>query len=90
VEAYEKYGDRVAFLGVAGRDDPAAMEAFLVDYGVGGFPHAVDDSGDLWRWFDVTYQPAWVFLNDSGEVTSHRGPLFGSDLFARLDDLLAA
>lgn len=65
------------------------MRAFVEEHGLGAMSHAVDDDGDLWARFGVAYQPAWVFVDDGGQVETVAGALYGDGLTQRLEDLLA-
>ncbi|MDX1658846.1 MAG: hypothetical protein R3343_08505 [Nitriliruptorales bacterium] len=63
------------------------MQDFVSRHGVGAFPHAVDEDGSLWAMYDVSYQPAWAFVNQDGEVRVHAGPLYDEGLEEALADL---
>lgn len=84
------YADQVEFLGVGGRGDIAEMQGFVSDTGTGGFPHVVDESGDIWTSFEVSYQPAFAFIDDDGTVTVHVGTLGADALTERVDELVAS
>ena len=81
------YGDRVDFVGVAGRDDLSAMNEFIDTFDVGAFEHAVDSDGSVWRDFEISTQPSFVFMDADGETTTHVGALGVDGLSERLDDL---
>jgi hypothetical protein len=53
---------------VPGNDSTDAMQAFVDEHGL-AFPQAVTEDGSLWARFGVAYQPAWVFVDDSGKST---------------------
>jgi hypothetical protein len=78
----------VAFVGVPGNDSIDNMRAFVDEFGL-GFPQAVTEDGSLWARFDVAYQPAWVFVDDSGETTLVPYELPEDELERVLDDLIA-
>jgi thiol-disulfide isomerase/thioredoxin len=59
---------RVTFVGVAGRGPVKDMKRFVDDTGVGGFEHVVDDDGSRWTRFEVSYQPAYVFVDAQGRA----------------------
>lgn len=81
----------MALLSIAGRDDVDTMQEFVQRHELGGlFPHLADPPGDLWARFEVPYQPAWVFIDDSGEVTRNIGALTEEELAARLQELAAS
>ncbi|HVF08662.1 MAG TPA: hypothetical protein VNC60_08805 [Actinomycetota bacterium] len=72
-----------------GNDSAENMQAFVDEYGL-GFQQAVTESGSLWAHFGVAYQPAWVFVDDSGETTVVPYELGRDDLEATLDELIAS
>ena len=74
---------------MAGKSEQAAMEAFVEQFGVGAFPHVIDDDGSLWAEFDVSSQPAFAFIDDDGTITVHNGPLGAEELTARVEELRA-
>ncbi|MET0800758.1 MAG: hypothetical protein ABWZ53_06280 [Actinomycetota bacterium] len=82
------YEDRVAFVGVPGNDSRDAMQAFVDEFGL-TFPQAVTEDGSLWSRFGVAYQPAWVFVDDSGETTLVPYELPEAQLERTLDRLTA-
>lgn len=86
---HEIYGDQVNFVGVAGRDELAAINEFIETLSVGGFEHAVDGDGSLWSSYDITTQPSFVFIHDDGEASTYVGALGVDGLQERLDALLA-
>ncbi|MBT8208297.1 MAG: hypothetical protein KJO18_08495 [Acidimicrobiia bacterium] len=63
------------FFGVAGRDELAAINDFITTLDVGSFKHAVDDDGTLWSSYGITTQPSFIFMDDSGDMTTHVGAL---------------
>lgn len=71
-----------------GNDSSDNMRAFVDEFGL-GFPQAVTEDGSLWARFDVAYQPAWVFVDDSGETTLVPYELPKDELERVLDDLIA-
>lgn len=82
------YEGKVAFIGMAGNDTEPPMRGFVEQYGL-AFPQAVSEDGSLWGRFGVPGQPAWVFVDDSGEYEVHVGPYGQAELEARLDELIA-
>lgn len=66
--AAAELGDDVQIVGVAGRGEVPEMEAFVDDTGTGELQHLVDDDGSIWRGYGVTSQPAFAFVDASGEV----------------------
>ncbi len=83
--------EELAFVTVGGRSgDPAAMADFVADVGFDNETNVADLSGDIWARFEVTLQPAYAFVDDSGTVEIVSGPLDKDDLGARIDALLAS
>ena len=77
-------------MGIAGRGELEPIRAFISDLGVDAFPHAVDESGELWATFGVPTQPAWAFIAADGELETVIGGLGADALAERLDALVAA
>lgn len=75
-------------IGVAGRDELAAIQGFIDQRGVAGFPHIVDETGDVWSSFDVRSQPAYVFVDDDGTL-ENTGSLSEASLVERVEALIA-
>ena len=75
------------FVGVAGRDELAAINDFITTLDVGSFEHAVDDDGTLWSSYGITTQPSFIFMDDSGEMVTHVGALGIEGLSNRLSAL---
>jgi len=44
------------------------MRNFVSEFGVGEFDHIIDEEQSVWASYDVRTQPAFTFINDSGEV----------------------
>ena len=86
---HEIYGEQVNFVGVAGRDELAAINEFIDTLDVSGFEHAVDDDGSLWANYGITTQPSFVFINDDGQESTHVGALGVAGLQEGLDALVA-
>ena len=86
-EMQRKFGDRVQFVGVPELGEVPAMQRFVADTGLGGFPHVVDADGKLWERFGVPAQPAFAFVARDGTVEVSIGKLSPGDLSARVDRL---
>ncbi len=86
-EAVQAYGDRVMIVGMAGHDTDEAHQAFVDEHGLGEMLHVVDEDGSLWSQYGVSYQPAWVFIDEDGTVELVAGGLY-DDLDARLQALV--
>lgn len=85
----ERYAGRLNVVGIAGLGKVEDMKRFVAQTGVGGFTHAVDADGSLWRGFGVIGQPSFAFVHPDGEVEVVPGSLSPADLERRIDDLLA-
>ena len=72
-----------------GNDSTEHMRSFVDEFGL-GFPQAVTEDGSLWARFGVAYQPAWVFVDNSGETTVVPYELERADLERTLDELIAS
>lgn len=88
-EAVAAFGDEITFVGIAGHDTDDAHRAFVEEHGLDRMVVLVDDDGSLWAQYDVSYQPAWVFVNQDGEVTQVAGGLY-DDLDDHLEALVDA
>ncbi len=75
-------------IGVAGRDGLGPIQEFIDFQMVGGFPHIVDESGEIWSGFDVRSQPAFIFINDDGTVSDPTGSLNEEELNIRMQALV--
>lgn len=85
-----KYDGQVEIIGVAGRDELAAIQAFVSDLDVGSVTHVVDDELEIWGAYGVRSQPTFAFLNDDGTVDVRGGSLGVEGLSDRIDGLLAS
>ncbi len=81
---------KVEFIGVAARDELAAMQGFVSEYQVDSFPHLADLDASLWRRFDVTRQPAYAFISPDGSVEVVKDQLSEAQLADRLRQLTAS
>lgn len=86
---HEQYGNEISFVGVAGRDRIEPIVSFVEEFSVDAFPHAIDDTGEIWQTFGIFTQPSFAFIDDDGTVTTHMGPLGIDGLSSRLSDLAA-
>lgn len=86
-EALRVHGDEVTFVGMAGHDTDDAHRAFVEEHGLGDMLHVVDEDGSLWAQYGVSYQPAWVFIDEDGTTEVVAGGLY-DDLDARLRALV--
>lgn len=87
-EAVDRFGDEVTFIGIPGHDSVEAHQAFVDEHDLNDIAHAVDDDqASLWSRYGVSYQPAWVFIDDGGDVEVVAGGLYDG-LEARVQDLV--
>ena len=86
----QQFEGRARIIGVASRDSIEQMEAFVADTGVDTFPHAADVDGDVWEFYGISSQPAFVFINDDGTFDTRLGSLDEDGLTERVEQLLAS
>lgn len=87
-KAVDRFGDEVTFIGIPGHDSVEAHQAFVDEHDLNGIAHAVDDDqASLWSRYGISYQPAWVFIDDGGDVEVVAGGLYDG-LEARVQDLI--
>jgi hypothetical protein len=77
----------IQFLGVSWRDSEDAMAAFIEEFDLGSFDHVNDADEALFAHFGIPYQPAWVFIDPSGETATLHGAIPEPELRRILDDL---
>jgi thiol-disulfide isomerase/thioredoxin len=83
-----EFDGRAQVVGVAGLDSAEAMKGFVDKAGVGAFPHLADETGDIWRKFEITEQSVYVLLDQDG-IPVYTGNLPGGQGLAdKLGDLL--
>ena len=85
-----QFEGRARIIGVASRDTIEQIEAFVADTGVHTFPHAADIDGDVWEFYGIGSQPAFVFINDDGTFDTRLGSLDEDGLTERVEQLLAS
>lgn len=87
--AYERYGDRVQFLGVNAKDSLTEAKEKWAEWDL-GYPSVRDETGKIYSDFGLTGQPETFFVDADGRLVEHvAGPLFEDDLtllLERLDD----
>ncbi|MFD0888127.1 TlpA family protein disulfide reductase [Streptosporangium algeriense] len=83
----QKYGDRVAFVGVAGLDkSKEAMDRFVSRTGTSGIFQLDDRTGALYKHFKVTSQSSYLIVNAEGGTRSAVGPLDEAELSSLIDE----
>jgi thiol-disulfide isomerase/thioredoxin len=85
--AAKENAGKVQFLGVAARDQVAAMKKFVERYGLGSFPHLADMDAAVWKRFGVVEQPAHAFITADGTVTMELRQLPTDELLERVRTL---
>ncbi|MFJ8962563.1 redoxin domain-containing protein [Lentzea sp. NPDC102401] len=80
-------GGKVTFLGVAALDQVPAMQQFVQRFGLQSFQHVADVDSAVWKRFGVTAQPAYAFIDASGQVEVVTSQLSEDDLRQRLGRL---
>jgi peroxiredoxin len=63
----ERYGDDVAFLGIAGSDKPAPLKSFVGDHEV-GYPVGIDPDLAIWKRYAIRTPPAVVLVSRGGRL----------------------
>nr|MDT0660675.1 redoxin family protein [Micromonospora sp. DSM 115978] len=66
------HAERVNIVGVAGLGEEKAMREFVTEFEIEAVTQLNDQTGEIWRRFEVTEQSTYVFLDRSGTMT-HRG-----------------
>ncbi len=84
------FDGQVELIGVAGRGEVGEMQDFVADTETGSLPHIIDAEGTIWSDFGVSAQPAFAFIDDSGEVEVFVGTLGAEGLTERMEALTAA
>lgn len=89
VGAVSRANPAVTFIGVGAQDEASAMREFVENYPVSGFTHLADTDGSVWARFGVTYQPAYAFIDPSGDIDVVKASLSQADLSERVRALSA-
>jgi hypothetical protein len=84
--ASTKFADKVQVVGVAWSGSDNDYAAFIERHKL-SFVNLDDTAGDIYRKYEIPYQPAWVFVDTDGSVTTRRGALSESDLEEVLTEL---
>jgi hypothetical protein len=75
-EVARRYGDRVAFVGVAGLDDSGdRLRRFVARTRTAGITQLDDRTGRLYAHFAVTTHSSFLFMTRGGRTTRDYGPL---------------
>jgi hypothetical protein len=73
---------------MSGRAEAGDIDAFIAEFGLDGFPHTIDESGDLWAGYGVVGQPAWVFIDAEGSAEVVSGSLGEDAIVERIEALI--
>ena len=65
------------------------MQRFVSEYGVSALDHIADESGSIWADYGVTSQPAFVFIDATGEAETIISSLGPEGLAEKIADLTA-
>ncbi|GAA4917182.1 redoxin domain-containing protein [Streptomonospora salina] len=84
-ETAERYEGEVEFIGVAGQGEPDAMAEFVESTGTGGMRHIIDEDGSIWSGFEVTTQPSFSFLRNSGSFLTYTGTMTDQEIDERVE-----
>lgn len=88
--AWERYGDRVAFVGIDIWDNERSARAYLAEVGA-RYPSGPDRSGELAIEYGVSGVPESLFIARDGRIArKYVGPLTDDQLTRLLNELLAA
>jgi hypothetical protein len=60
------------------------MAEFTAEFGLNGFDHVADLTGQIWVVFGVSAQPSFVFINDDGTIKRHVGGMTPQELDAQM------
>jgi peroxiredoxin len=77
----------VTFIGVASRDRLTAIKQFATRYGLDASTELADLDGAVWRHFEITSPPAFVFIAATGATQIVREAVSTEVLGARFDAL---
>ena len=88
--AWQKYGDRVQFLGINYQDQEADALAFIEEFGH-GFPSGADPRGEVGLDFGLFGLPATYFVDPEGTIRSVKiGEISADELESNIQGLLTA
>ena len=83
-----RFAGKVNVIGVAGLDKAGPIRKFVDEHNVGMFPNVCDESGAVWKHFQVKSQSTYVLLDATGKVR-YRGYLDREGLRSRVAKLSA-
>ncbi|MDK1348776.1 redoxin domain-containing protein [Streptomyces sp. 378] len=83
-----RFKGKANVIGVAGLDTPQAMKDFVTDTEVGAFPNLSDESGKIWKKFEITQQSVYVVLDKDGKTVFTGSLPAGKGLAGKLGPLV--
>ena len=85
--AVDQHASKVNIVGVAGLDTASAMPEFVRLAKLEGMTHLADETGTVWKRFEVAAQSIFVFIDASGRMT-FRGRLDADEIPGRVAALI--
>jgi peroxiredoxin len=85
-DAARRFAGKVNVVGVGGLDKAGPIRNFVSEQNIGSFPNVCDESGAVWKHFQVTSQSTYVLIDATGKVR-YRGYLDGGSLRSRVAKL---
>ena len=73
---------------MASRDELEPIQEFVEQFEVGGFDHAVDESGEIWSYYGIFTQPSFAFIDDDGQVSVFLGAMGFDGLSSTIEETL--
>ncbi len=64
------------------------IQSFITSFAVEGFPHLYDSDGEIWSSYGIASQPAWVFVDATGNPQRIIGALGKTALEEKVERLL--
>ena len=88
-EAHARFGDEIRFVGVAVRDRQGPAQAFIDEFGLGGFEHFFDRSNAVSAAYGGRGVPVTFFFEPGGALAErHLGIIDERTLALGIDELL--
>lgn len=85
MQVARRHEGKVQFVGMAGRDEDAAIEQFVSRHGLERIPTTIDRDGSLWAQLGAVGQPTWLFVDgETGRVEKVFGVLGEEGLEERI------
>ncbi len=88
LEAHERFGDRVLFIGIDVDDSQTGARRFIAEFGIDVFEHLFDRDGRVPASLGGRGVPLTFFFRPGGELSYlHRGVIDERTLAVHLDEL---